>query len=58
MFVPYMLWIDFSKLSFTNLLKQGKIEGLLVKKKDLEVTVENLQEREKEIKNFLQIREV
>ncbi|XP_009886784.1 PREDICTED: synaptonemal complex protein 1 [Charadrius vociferus] len=35
----------------------GKVEGLLVKKKDLEATVENLQEREKEIKNVLQIRE-
>ncbi|KAF1472931.1 Synaptonemal complex protein 1, partial [Eudyptula minor novaehollandiae] len=35
----------------------GKVEGLLVKKKDLETTVENLQEREKEMKNVLQIRE-
>ncbi|NXS72661.1 SYCP1 protein, partial [Pandion haliaetus] len=35
----------------------GKFEGLLVKKKDLEATVENLQEREKETKNVLQIRE-
>ncbi|XP_074971924.1 synaptonemal complex protein 1 [Phalacrocorax aristotelis] len=35
----------------------GKVEGLLVKKKDLEATVENLQEREKETKNVLQIRE-
>ncbi|NXY73207.1 SYCP1 protein, partial [Glareola pratincola] len=35
----------------------GKVEGLLVKKKDLEATVENLQEREKEAKNVLQIRE-
>ncbi|NXK14045.1 SYCP1 protein, partial [Herpetotheres cachinnans] len=35
----------------------GKFEGLLVKKKDLEATVENLQEREKETKNTLQIRE-
>ncbi|XP_074911282.1 synaptonemal complex protein 1 [Buteo buteo] len=35
----------------------GKVEGLLVEKKDLEATVENLQEREKEIKNVLQIRE-
>ncbi|KFW02362.1 Synaptonemal complex protein 1 [Fulmarus glacialis] len=35
----------------------GKVEGLLVKKKDLEATVENLQEREKEKKNVLQIRE-
>ncbi|KAF1442213.1 Synaptonemal complex protein 1, partial [Spheniscus demersus] len=35
----------------------GKVEGLLVKKKDLEATVENLQEREKEMKNVLQIRE-
>ncbi|KAF1581661.1 UNVERIFIED_CONTAM: Synaptonemal complex protein 1, partial [Eudyptes pachyrhynchus] len=34
-----------------------KVEGLLVKKKDLEATVENLQEREKEMKNVLQIRE-
>ncbi|NXK20024.1 SYCP1 protein, partial [Arenaria interpres] len=34
-----------------------KVEGLLVKKKDLESTVENLQEREKEMKNILQIRE-
>ncbi|KAM6041050.1 synaptonemal complex protein 1 [Theristicus caerulescens] len=34
-----------------------KVEGLLVKKKDLEATVENLQEREKETKNVLQIRE-
>ncbi|KFV18054.1 Synaptonemal complex protein 1, partial [Tauraco erythrolophus] len=35
----------------------GKVEGLLVKKKDLEATVENLQEREKETKSILQIRE-
>ncbi|NXW13862.1 SYCP1 protein, partial [Circaetus pectoralis] len=35
----------------------GRVEGLLVKKKDLEATVENLQEREKETKNVLQIRE-
>ncbi|XP_005447175.1 synaptonemal complex protein 1 [Falco cherrug] len=35
----------------------GKVEGLLVKKKDLEATVENLQEREKEMENTLQIRE-
>ncbi|NXE74219.1 SYCP1 protein, partial [Cochlearius cochlearius] len=35
----------------------GKLEGLLVKKKDLEATVENLQDREKETKNVLQIRE-
>ncbi|KAF1649171.1 Synaptonemal complex protein 1, partial [Aptenodytes patagonicus] len=35
----------------------GKVEGLLVKKKDLEATVENLQEREEEMKNVLQIRE-
>ncbi|KFP55984.1 Synaptonemal complex protein 1 [Cariama cristata] len=35
----------------------GKVEGLLVKKKDLEATVENLQERETEMKNVLQIRE-
>ncbi|KAK1187152.1 SYCP1 protein, partial [Pygoscelis papua] len=35
----------------------GKVEGLLVKKKGLEATVENLQEREKEMKNVLQIRE-
>ncbi|KFU84437.1 Synaptonemal complex protein 1 [Chaetura pelagica] len=35
----------------------GKIEGLLVKKKDLEATVENFQEREKEMKNVLQVRE-
>ncbi|KFQ22486.1 Synaptonemal complex protein 1, partial [Mesitornis unicolor] len=35
----------------------GRAEGLLVKKKDLEATVENLQEREKEMKNALQIRE-
>ncbi|NXN76821.1 SYCP1 protein, partial [Himantopus himantopus] len=35
----------------------GKVEGLLGNKKDLEATVENLQEREKEIKNVLQIRE-
>ncbi|NXV39886.1 SYCP1 protein, partial [Rissa tridactyla] len=34
-----------------------KVEGLLVKKKDLEATVENLHEREKETKNVLQIRE-
>lgn len=58
MFVPYILCIEFSKLSFANVLKQGKVEGLLVKKKDLETTVENLQEREKEMKNVLQIREV
>ncbi|XP_075581399.1 synaptonemal complex protein 1 [Pelecanus crispus] len=35
----------------------GKVEALLVKKEDLEATVENLQEREKEMKNALQIRE-
>ncbi|NXE23602.1 SYCP1 protein, partial [Ardeotis kori] len=35
----------------------GKVEELLVKKKGLEATVENLQEREKEMKNALQIRE-
>ncbi|XP_010115287.1 PREDICTED: synaptonemal complex protein 1, partial [Chlamydotis macqueenii] len=35
----------------------GKVEELLVKKKGLEATVENLQEREKEMKNVLQIRE-
>ncbi|XP_009868988.1 PREDICTED: synaptonemal complex protein 1, partial [Apaloderma vittatum] len=35
----------------------GKVEGLLVKKEDLEATIENLQEREKETKNVLQIRE-
>ncbi|KAM6108403.1 LOW QUALITY PROTEIN: synaptonemal complex protein 1 [Pterocles gutturalis] len=35
----------------------GKVEGLLVTKKDLEATVENLQEREKEMENVLQIRE-
>ncbi|NWS74395.1 SYCP1 protein, partial [Crotophaga sulcirostris] len=35
----------------------GKAEGLLVKKKDLEATLENLQEREKEMKHVLQIRE-
>nr|XP_009937334.1 PREDICTED: synaptonemal complex protein 1 [Opisthocomus hoazin] len=35
----------------------GKVEGLLVKKKDLEATVENLQKREEETKNVLQIRE-
>ncbi|KAM7082330.1 LOW QUALITY PROTEIN: synaptonemal complex protein 1 [Ciconia maguari] len=35
----------------------GKVEGLLVKKKDLEATVENLQEREEEMKNILKIRE-
>ncbi|KAM6114439.1 synaptonemal complex protein 1 [Phoenicopterus ruber ruber] len=35
----------------------GKVEGLLAKKKDLEVTLENLQEREKETKNILHIRE-
>ncbi|KFP16419.1 Synaptonemal complex protein 1, partial [Egretta garzetta] len=35
----------------------GKVEGLLVKKKDLEATVEDLQNREKETKNVLQIRE-
>ncbi|XP_054251853.1 synaptonemal complex protein 1 [Indicator indicator] len=35
----------------------GKVEGLLVKKADLEATIENLQEREKEMKNVLQIRE-
>ncbi|NXF30159.1 SYCP1 protein, partial [Nyctibius bracteatus] len=34
-----------------------KVEGLLVKKKDLEATVENLQEREEEMKNVLQMRE-
>ncbi|KAM6236914.1 synaptonemal complex protein 1 [Porphyrio hochstetteri] len=34
-----------------------KVEILQVTKKDLEATVENLQEREKETKNFLQIRE-
>jgi len=58
MFVPYILFIEFSKLSFTDVLKQGKVEGLLVKKKDLEATVENLQKREEETKNVLQIREV
>ncbi|NXC40079.1 SYCP1 protein, partial [Penelope pileata] len=35
----------------------GKIEELLVKKRDLETAVENFQEREKEMKNILQIRE-
>ncbi|XP_010153488.1 PREDICTED: synaptonemal complex protein 1, partial [Eurypyga helias] len=35
----------------------GRVEGLLVKKEDLEAAVENLQEREKEMKNVLQIRE-
>ncbi|KAM9369403.1 synaptonemal complex protein 1 [Phaethornis superciliosus] len=35
----------------------GKVEGLLTKKKDLEATVESLQEREEEMKNVLQIRE-
>ncbi|XP_068275482.1 synaptonemal complex protein 1 [Nyctibius grandis] len=35
----------------------GKVEGLLVKKKDLEATVENLQEREEEKKNVLQMKE-
>ncbi|NWH61808.1 SYCP1 protein, partial [Geococcyx californianus] len=35
----------------------GKAEELLVKKKDLEATVENLQEREKETRDVLQIRE-
>ncbi|OXB73667.1 UNVERIFIED_CONTAM: hypothetical protein H355_017089 [Colinus virginianus] len=35
----------------------GKAEELLAKKKDLEVTVENLQEREEEMKNILQVRE-
>ncbi|KFQ55645.1 Synaptonemal complex protein 1 [Nestor notabilis] len=35
----------------------GKVEGLLVKKQDLEATLEDLQEREKETKNVLQIRE-
>eukprot|EP00075_Anas_platyrhynchos_P011554 XP_027300807.1 synaptonemal complex protein 1 isoform X3 [Anas platyrhynchos] len=35
----------------------GKVEELLGKKKDLEATVENLQERGKEMKNILQIRE-
>ncbi|XP_009944324.1 PREDICTED: synaptonemal complex protein 1, partial [Leptosomus discolor] len=35
----------------------GKVEGLLMKKEGLEATVENLQEREKETKNVLQIRE-
>lgn len=58
MFVPWIQCIEFSELSFINVLKQGKVEGLLVEKKDLEATVENLQEREKEVKNVLQIREV
>ncbi|KFO98369.1 Synaptonemal complex protein 1, partial [Calypte anna] len=35
----------------------GKVEGLLTKKKDLEATVESLQEREEEMKNVLQMRE-
>ncbi|NXK42987.1 SYCP1 protein, partial [Piprites chloris] len=35
----------------------GKTEGLLLKKKDLEATVESLQEREEETKNVLQMRE-
>ncbi|XP_064354033.1 synaptonemal complex protein 1 [Dromaius novaehollandiae] len=34
-----------------------KVQGLLVKKKYLETTVEKLQEREKEMKNILQVRE-
>lgn len=54
-FVPY----SFNFLNiFINVLKQGKVEELLGKKKDLEATVENLQERGKEMKNILQIREV
>ncbi|XP_021233010.1 synaptonemal complex protein 1 isoform X2 [Numida meleagris] len=35
----------------------GKAEELLVKKKDLEATVENLQNRENEMKNILHVRE-
>ncbi|XP_065505713.1 synaptonemal complex protein 1 [Caloenas nicobarica] len=35
----------------------GKVEGLLEKKKGLEATIENLQQREKETKSVLQIRE-
>ncbi|XP_030328936.1 synaptonemal complex protein 1 isoform X3 [Strigops habroptila] len=35
----------------------GKLEALLVKKQDFEATLEDLQEREKETKNVLQIRE-
>ncbi|NXS90829.1 SYCP1 protein, partial [Jacana jacana] len=35
----------------------GKVEELLVKKQHLEATVANLQEREKEMENVLQIRE-
>ncbi|NXK72056.1 SYCP1 protein, partial [Amazona guildingii] len=35
----------------------GKVEALLVKKQDLEATLEDLQEREKEMENVLQIRE-
>lgn len=54
-FVPY----SFNFLNiFINVLKQVKVEELLGKKKDLEATVENLQERGKEMKNILQIREV
>lgn len=53
-----LLCIGFSKLSFINVLKQGKAEEVLAKKKDLEATVENLQERGKEMKNILQVREV
>lgn len=50
--------LNFLNVSFANVFKQGKVEGLLVKKKDLEATVEDLQNREKETKNVLQIREV
>lgn len=54
-FAPY----SFNFLNiFINVLKQVKVEELLGKKKDLEATVENLQERGKEMKNILQIREV
>ncbi|NXD69928.1 SYCP1 protein, partial [Eolophus roseicapillus] len=35
----------------------GKVEAILLKKQDLEATLEDLQEREKETKNVLQIRE-
>lgn len=56
MFVPYILLIEFSKLTLIN--KQGKVEELLVKKADLEATIENLEEKGKEMKDVLQIREV
>lgn len=57
-FLPYVLCVEFSDMRFTDVLKQGKVEALLVKKQDLEATLEDLQKREKETKNVLQIREV